>query len=83
MTTEDNNEVVEEAAVKKPRKKKSPYDAIQKDGRDAYMSVYTISILTDRWTEYKVVAEEERIAMRLMGWNGADPMTIEASDYFP
>ena len=94
MTTEDNNEAIEESVAKeevveevekKPRKKKSKYDFVQDDGRDAYMSVYTISILVGaEVNEYKVVAESERIAKRLTGWNGADPLTIiEVSVYSP
>ena len=88
MTTEDNNEAIEESVeevVKKTRKKKSKYDFVQDDGREAYMSVYTISILVGaEVNEYKVAAEEERIAKRLTGWNGADPLTIiEVSVYSP
>ena len=93
MTTEDNNEAVEESVAKeeaveevakKPRKKKAKYDAVQKDGSPALMFAYDVSILTGTgWEEYKIVAESQRIATVLAGWNGTDALIVEKSVYSP
>ena len=76
MTTEDNNEVVEE---KKPRKKKSPYAAIQGKTHDSIkgvnmeadsLRVWSFRIKEESsWKDYKVVAESGKIALKISGFS--------------